>query len=174
MPSFRLWLLKHPDKDPATAVLYTVITAGSQNAAIELVTERIRLQRPDIDLDEDYFFVVSKTPEGRDVRRTGLRDSLVQEVPFFWLSGENARIELRCVNHRTTVEGDGALSIARCLRDRWIAEWRSWHPRFAAEPDTLRLGSYVHRGRVRPGSRAAIAPGDRAGSATLLSVRSRV
>src|SRR5437667_11963089 len=63
MPSFRLWLLKHPDKDPATAVLYTVITADSQNAAIELVTERIRLQRPDIDLDEDYFFIVSKTPE---------------------------------------------------------------------------------------------------------------
>src|SRR5204862_1277566 len=75
------------------------------------------------------------------------------------------------VDHRTAVEDDGALSIARCLRDRWIAEWRSWHPRLAAEPGTLRLGSYVHRGRVRPGSRTAIAPGDRAGSATFLSVR---
>src|SRR5713101_824104 len=69
---------------------------------------------------------------------------------------------------------DGARSIARCLRDRWVAEWRSWQPRLAAEPVTLRLSSYVHRGRVGPGSRAAIAPGDRAGSATFLSVRTRV
>src|SRR5207244_12082877 len=113
-------------------VLYTVITADSQNAAIELVTERIRLQPPDIDLDEDYFFIVSRPLN----KHQGA------------LSGENARIDLRCnpqpVDCRTTVEGDGALSIARCLRDRWIAEWRSWHPRLAAEPGTLRLGSYVH------------------------------
>jgi len=79
MPSFRLWLLKHPDKDPATAVLYTVTTAGSQNAAIELVTERIRLQPPDIDLDEDYFFIVSRPLN----KHQGA------------LSGENARIDLR-------------------------------------------------------------------------------
>ena len=62
MPSFRLWLLKHPNTHIADAVLYTVVTADNQDAAIELVTERIQVQRSDIDLDEDYFFVVSKTP----------------------------------------------------------------------------------------------------------------
>ena len=61
MPSFRIWVMEHGKKHPADAVLYTVITAENQDAAVSQATERIQMQRPDIDLDEGYFFVVSKT-----------------------------------------------------------------------------------------------------------------